>query len=58
MAHCKQGLYGDYSTRNLSAYYRQKYFVPADNQLQANPRLKATVNFSRVNLLETPAWHL
>lgn len=52
LAHCKQGTYGDYSTRNLSSHYRQKYFVPAANQLQVNPRLKASVNFSRINLLD------
>jgi chemotaxis protein methyltransferase CheR len=52
VAHCKQGVYGDYSTRNLTAYYRQKYFVPVDNHMQTNPQLKASVNFSRVNLLD------
>jgi chemotaxis protein methyltransferase CheR len=52
VAHCKQGVYGEYSTRNLTASYRQKYFVPAANLLQVNPRLKATVNFTRVNLLD------
>ena len=30
LAHCKQGLYGDYSTRNLTPYYRQKYFETSE----------------------------
>ncbi|HEY1271065.1 MAG TPA: protein-glutamate O-methyltransferase CheR [Terriglobales bacterium] len=52
LVHCKQGLYGGYSTRNLTAHYRQKYFVPVDNQLQVNSTAKASINFSRVNLLD------
>jgi chemotaxis protein methyltransferase CheR len=52
LAHCKQGVYGEYSTRNLTAYYRQKYFEPAENQLRVSARLKTGVNFSRLNLLD------
>ena len=52
LAHCKQGTYGSYSTRNLQPYFQQKYFVPAAEQLQVSPRLKTTINFSRVNLLD------
>lgn len=52
LAHCKQGAYGDYSTRNLAPFYQQKYFVPAGNQFQVSPRLKECVNFSRVNLFD------
>jgi chemotaxis protein methyltransferase CheR len=50
--HCKQGTYGAYSTRNLQPYFQQKYFMPAAEQLQVSPRLKTTINFSRVNLLD------
>jgi chemotaxis protein methyltransferase CheR len=52
VAHCKQAMYGDYSTRNLTAFYRQKYFVSVDKQWQAIPRLKASVHFSHINLLD------
>ena len=52
LAHCKQGVYGEYSTRNLTAYYRQKYFEAADNQLRVIPRLRTGINFSRLNLLD------
>jgi chemotaxis protein methyltransferase CheR len=52
VAHAKQGVYDDYSTRNLTPYYRQKYFRPAGQQLAVNAGLKARVNFSRLNLLD------
>jgi chemotaxis protein methyltransferase CheR len=52
LVHCKQGVYGDYATRNLTPHLRQKYFIPAADQLQVAPALKACVNFSRVNLFD------
>jgi chemotaxis protein methyltransferase CheR len=52
LAHCKQGLYGTYSTRNLTAYFRQKYFSAKGEELQVNPEVKAHVNFSRLNLFD------
>jgi chemotaxis protein methyltransferase CheR len=52
LVHCNKGVYGDYSTRNLTPYYRQKYFQPADNQLQVNSTLKNCVKFSRLNLFD------
>jgi chemotaxis protein methyltransferase CheR len=52
LQHCKQGIYGDYATRNLTPYYLQKYFIPVETQHQVNSRLKASVNFSRVNLFD------
>ncbi|HTZ96961.1 MAG TPA: protein-glutamate O-methyltransferase CheR [Terriglobales bacterium] len=52
VAHCKQGSYGTYSTRNLNAYFKQKYFVPRGENLQVNPEVKARVSFNRLNLLD------
>jgi len=52
VAHAKQGLYGAYSTRNLTPYFKQKYFVGAGDNLQVNSDVKAHINFTRVNLLD------
>jgi len=52
VAHAKQGLYGTYSTRNLTPYFKQKYFVAAGDNLQVNSEVKAHINFTRVNLLD------
>jgi chemotaxis protein methyltransferase CheR len=48
----RQGVYGDYSLRNVKEYYRQKYFVPADNSLKVSSQLESVVTFSRLNLLD------
>lgn len=51
LAHAKNAVYGTYSTRNLNAYFRQKYFTPAGEQLlQVQPDVRTAVNFSRLNL--------
>jgi chemotaxis protein methyltransferase CheR len=50
LAHAKQGCYGTYSTRNLTAQMRQKYFIAQGEQLQVIPELKTHIAFSRVNL--------
>jgi len=52
VANAKQGVYGAYSTRNLTPYYKQKYFSPCGNDLKVNPEVKTHINFSRVNLLD------
>jgi chemotaxis protein methyltransferase CheR len=52
IAHCKRGAYGDYSTRNLTPYFKQKYFAARGEELHINPEVKLKVNFSRVNLLD------
>jgi len=52
IVHADQGIYGEYSTRNLSAYFRQKYFVSCGNNLQINPEVKTFVRFRRANLLD------
>ncbi|MBZ5705999.1 MAG: protein-glutamate O-methyltransferase CheR [Acidobacteriia bacterium] len=52
LAHAKHGSYGTYSTRNLTSYYRQKYFTDRGDELHVNPDVKAHVNFSRLNLFD------
>jgi chemotaxis protein methyltransferase CheR len=50
LAHASNGIYGTYSTRNLTPYYRQKYFIPAGDQLQIQPSVRSNINFGRLNL--------
>ena len=50
LAHCKNAIYCSYSTRNLTPYYRQKYFGPAGEQLQVQPAVRSSITFSRLNL--------
>src|SRR5437879_3643329 len=52
LAHAKTGVYGTYSTRNLSPLYRQKYFAPAGQHLQVQPATRINITFSRLNLSE------
>jgi chemotaxis protein methyltransferase CheR len=54
IAHCKAGNYRDYSTRNVTPYFRQKYFTARGDELCVNPEVKAKVSFSRVNMLDAP----
>lgn len=50
LAHAKNAVYGSYSTRHLTQYYRQKYFLPSSDQLQVQPVVRSYVTFSRLNL--------
>jgi chemotaxis protein methyltransferase CheR len=50
LAHATAGVYGDYSTRNLTPRYRQKYFLPFGDRLQVNEPARANISFSRLNL--------
>jgi|SRR5579872_5995656 chemotaxis protein methyltransferase CheR len=50
LAHAKNAVYGNYSTRNVTQYYRQKYFAPAGDQLQVQQPVRDLVTFSRLNL--------
>ncbi len=50
LAHASNGIYGTYSTRNLTPYFRQKYFTPAADQLQIQPSVRSNINFGRLNL--------
>jgi chemotaxis protein methyltransferase CheR len=48
----KHGVYGNYSTRNLSPHFRQKYFVQRGEDLAVTPEVKARVNVTRINMLD------
>jgi chemotaxis protein methyltransferase CheR len=50
LAHAKNGVYGSYSTRNLSPFYKQKYFIASAEQLQVSPAPRGSISFSRLNL--------
>jgi chemotaxis protein methyltransferase CheR len=50
LAHAKNAIYGNYSTRHLTQYHRQKYFTPVGDQLQLQPLVRNSVTFSRLNL--------
>lgn len=50
LAHATAAVYGDYSTRNLTPAYRQKYFLPHGDRLQVTPAARANISFSRLNL--------
>jgi chemotaxis protein methyltransferase CheR len=50
LAHAKNAIYGTYSTRNLTPFYRQKCFIPAGEQLQVQPVVRNSITFSRLNL--------
>lgn len=50
LEHAKAGLYNSYSTRNLTPYYREKYFTPVEDRLQLQSSVRSGVSFSRLNL--------
>jgi chemotaxis protein methyltransferase CheR len=50
LTHARNALYGTYSTRNLTAHYRQKYFAPTGEQLQLQPFARSDISFNRLNL--------
>jgi chemotaxis protein methyltransferase CheR len=52
VAHAKQATYGTYSTRNLTPYFRQKYFSASGENLTVNSDVKTHVGISRLNLLD------
>ena len=52
LAHARKGVYGTYSTRNLTAYFKQKYFTGSGEEMQVRPEVQASVKFSRLNLLD------
>ncbi|MGA9544564.1 MAG: protein-glutamate O-methyltransferase CheR [Candidatus Sulfotelmatobacter sp.] len=50
LAHAKEAVYGNYSTRNLTAASRSKYFLPQGDLLQVRPAARSNISFSRLNL--------
>ncbi len=54
LAHARDAIYGPQSTRNVTAPYRRKYFVPSGDHLQVSPLARMSVSFSRLNLADDP----
>jgi chemotaxis protein methyltransferase CheR len=52
VAHAKAGVYGTYSTRNLTPEITRKYFSAAGENLQVNTQVKTHVSITRVNFLD------
>jgi chemotaxis protein methyltransferase CheR len=52
VAHAKRGEYGDYSTRYITPYFRQKYFTAVEDRLSVNEEVRALVNIQRLNFLD------
>ncbi len=50
LAHAKNAVYGSYSTRNLTPFYKGKYFTNVAEQLQVSATARGNVSFSRLNL--------
>ena len=50
LVHAREAVYDNYSTRNLTPLYRNKYFLPYGDHLQVNPAARANISFSRLNL--------
>lgn len=50
LAHAKTAVYGTYSTRHITPYYRQKYFTPNGDQLEVQQVVRNQIAFSRLNL--------
>jgi chemotaxis protein methyltransferase CheR len=50
LAHASEAVYGNYSTRNLTPAYRNKYFLPQGDQLKVNAAARSNISFSRLNL--------
>jgi chemotaxis protein methyltransferase CheR len=52
LARARDAVYSAYSTRNIVAYFREKYFKRQGESLQLEPEVKSLVKFSRLNLLD------
>lgn len=52
VAHAKRGVYGEYSTRNLTPQIRQKYFVEEGGESSVGALARTRVTIQRLNLLD------
>ena len=50
LAQAKTAIYGNYSTRHITPYYRQKYLTPNGDQLEVQQPVRNQIAFSRLNL--------
>jgi chemotaxis protein methyltransferase CheR len=49
----EQGVYGEYSLRNLNPLFRRKYFEAVGDKLRIGSTVRACVSFQRLNLLDS-----
>jgi chemotaxis protein methyltransferase CheR len=52
LVQAQQGIYSNYSTRNLNPALRNKYFTAQEDKYQANALTRSNVTFSRLNLTD------
>jgi chemotaxis protein methyltransferase CheR len=50
LAKCREGIYGEYSVRNLNPQMREKYFRQEGNLYRVKDAVRAAVKFDRLNL--------
>jgi chemotaxis protein methyltransferase CheR len=50
LAKCREGLYAEYSVRNLSPQMRKKYFRQEGNHYRVNDAVRIPIKFDRLNL--------
>jgi chemotaxis protein methyltransferase CheR len=50
LAQAREGIYGNYSTRNLTPAYRGRYFTQQGDKLQVNDSARSNISFRRLNL--------
>lgn len=52
LASAKRAVYNSYSVRNIPDTYMNKYFAPTSQNFNLDAKVKSTVNFRKVNLIE------
>jgi len=52
LASAKRAIYNSYSVRNIPDTYMKKYFAPISQNFNLNAKVKNTVNFRKLNLIE------
>jgi len=52
LAFAQKAVYGSHSTRNLTAFHRQKYFTQVGEEFQVQPMVRNQVLFRHVNLTD------
>jgi len=50
LEHARAAIYGAYSTRYLTEYYKKKYFTQVGDRLEVQPSVRSCVTFTRLNL--------
>ena len=52
LASARKAVYNSYSVRNIPASYMKKYFSEAGQSFSLSEKVKSTVNFKKINLIE------